>query len=118
MAEAADGGGWRRLSRRRVLRASLLLCGAALVGCGGTGGAGAGNPLLAWPAEDRWPDAFGQASAEVQEAYRFAAANPDVLRWMPCFCGCVGQGHASNLDCHVAERRSDGSILLDPMGFG
>jgi hypothetical protein len=100
------------------LRASLLLAGAALVGCGGAGGAGTVDALVAWPDEDRWPDPFRRASAEVQEAYRFAVANPDVLRWMPCFCGCAGQGHAANLDCHVAEFRPDGSVLLDAMGFG
>lgn len=112
--------GRRRLSRRDALRASLLLGGVALVGCGGKPGATGGDDaqLLAWPAEDRWPDLFWQAPAEVQEAYRYAVANPDVLRWMPCFCGCGGHGHRANIDCYVDELRSDGSVLLDRMSFG
>jgi hypothetical protein len=113
--KAYDGG--RRLSRRDALRASLLLAGAALVGCSSQQG-GTGGELLAWPAEDRWPDRFWHEPAEVREAYRFAAANPEVLRWMPCFCGCGTDGHRSNADCYVRERRADGSVLLDPMSFG
>jgi hypothetical protein len=34
-----------------------------------------------------------QLSPEVQEAYRFALANPDVLDKIPCYCGCGGVGH-------------------------
>jgi hypothetical protein len=112
---AYDGG--RRFSRRHALRSSLLLAGAALVGCSGQQGR-TGGELLAWPAEDRWPDRFWHEPAEVREAYRFAAANPEVLQWMPCFCGCGTDGHRSNADCYVRERRADGSVLLDPMSFG
>ena len=108
----------RRLSRRAVLRLSLLASGTALVGCGGSSGSSSGIGLLAWPAEDRWPDQFWQAAAEVQEAYRYAVANPDFLQWMPCFCGCGAQGHRSNLDCYVVAFRDDGAVQLDPMSFG
>ena len=110
-------GGRRRCTRRDVLGASLLLGTAVLAGCGARQAETDADALVAWPAEDRWPERFRQAPVEVQEAYRFAVTSPDVLQWMPCFCGCGGQGHASNLDCHVAERRGDGSVLLDAMGF-
>ena len=112
-----DFGGRRRCTRRDVLGSSLLLATAALAGCTEQQAATDGGALVAWPAEERWPERFRQAPQEVQEAYRFAVVSPDVLLWMPCFCGCGGQGHASNLDCHVAERRPDGSVLLDAMGF-
>src|SRR5688500_6952767 len=112
-----------RLTRRHAIGLPLLVSGLALVGCGGArkneGGSGdSGNGLLAWPAEDRWPAQFHQAAPQVQEAYRYAVANPDLIRCMPCFCGCGGQGHRSNLDCYVREYRADGSVLLDPMSFG
>jgi hypothetical protein len=109
-----------RLTRRDAVRLPLLLSGLALVGCGGSGKGpgGAGSELLAWPAKNRWPDQYQQASAQVQEAYRYAVANPDVIRYFPCFCGCGEQGHTSNLDCYVREYRDDGSVLLDPMSFG
>ena len=109
----------RRLSRRDVLGGSLLAGGIALVGCGGSqGSSGGAAGLVAWPAEDRWPDQFWRAGTEVQEAYRYAVANPDVIAWFPCFCGCGSMGHRSNLDCYVREYRRDGSVVLDAMSFG
>ncbi len=83
-------------------------------GAQGTLGADA---LLAWPAENRWPDAFWRAAPAVQEAYRFALANPQVLEYVPCFCGCGRSGHLSLKDCYVRGFRADGSVQLDAMGF-
>lgn len=48
----------------------------------------------------------------VQEAYRFAIANPAVLAKLPCYCGCGNMGHTSNLDCFVDEVAQDGSIVF------
>ena len=76
------------------------------------------DALVAWPAADRWPEVFWRAAPEVQEAYRFAVAHPDALPFIPCYCGCVTQGHRSNRDCYVREVRGDGAVVLDPMGFG
>jgi hypothetical protein len=53
------------------------------------------------------------APQAVQEAYRFAAANPDVLSRIPCYCGCGMEGHKSNLDCYVKQTGADGSIVFD-----
>ena len=44
--------------------------------------------------------------AEWQSAYAYALARPDVLQWLPCYCGCGGMGHRSNLDCFF-QRRED-----------
>lgn len=74
--------------------------------------------LAAHPERGIWPDAFRGAPLEVQEAYAYAAAHPETLRSIPCYCGCVAAGHASNLDCYVAEARRDGWLVLDPHGFG
>lgn len=49
-----------------------------------------------------------QAAPEVQEAYRFAVANREVLEKIPCYCGCNQVGHQNNYQCYVAE---DGRIL-------
>jgi hypothetical protein len=108
-----------RWSRRSLLQASLALGGVVLVGCSASDTSpGNGNELLAWPAKDRWPAQFKSATSQVQEAYRFAVANQDVLQYFPCFCGCGANGHRSNLDCYVRETRADGSVVLDPMSFG
>jgi hypothetical protein len=107
------------LTRRHALQAALGACGLVLVGCStGLSSGDAGDALIAWPAEDRWPELFHQASPRIQETYRFAVANQDLLQWMPCFCGCGQMGHTSNATCYVQEMRDDGSVVLDSMSFG
>ncbi|RME74296.1 MAG: hypothetical protein D6784_10255 [Chloroflexi bacterium] len=64
------------------------------------------------------PDFVRSAPPQVQEAYRFAIANPDVLRNFPCYCGCGAVGHKNNLDCYIKEVRADGSIEFDNHAFG
>jgi hypothetical protein len=115
-----------RLTRRRILQGAAVAAGAVLAGAGvwwlreasDAPLTEADAQLLAWPNDDRWPDLFRQAPAGVQDLYRYAAANEDVLQWLPCFCGCVEQGHASNFDCFVQQVRGDGSVVLDAMSFG
>jgi hypothetical protein len=46
----------------------------------------------------------------VTAAYEFAARNPDVLEFIPCFCGCESAGHTGNADCFVGSRNEDGSV--------
>lgn len=54
----------------------------------------------------------------VREAYLFAVAHPEVLRYMPCYCGCEELGHVSNVDCFIDEVGADGVVRIDDMGFG
>lgn len=53
------------------------------------------------------PDYVQTSAPEIQEAYRFAAANPEILRHISCFCGCNSLGHTSNLECYVNEAGFD-----------
>ena len=46
----------------------------------------------------------------VNAVYEFAARNPDVLEYIPCFCGCESAGHTGNADCFVESRNEDGSV--------
>jgi hypothetical protein len=64
-----------------------------------------------------FPEEVRQAPADVRELYEFAARRPDVLRYMPCFCGCWREGHRSNYDCFVDEVHRDGRVDIDRMGF-
>jgi len=42
-------------------------------------------------------------TSNVRDAYEFALAHPEVLSYMPCYCGCgLSVGHDSNLDCYIA----------------
>ena len=48
---------------------------------------------------------------EVTKAvYEFAARHPEVLKYMPCFCGCERMGHKGNDDCFVAGRDAQGKV--------
>lgn len=106
-----------RLSRRHFVRGMAGLAGGLLVACSDKKPA-AVPPLLARPAENVWPEMFWQADAETQETYRYAVANQESLRYIPCFCGCNEMGHTSVFDCYVRDIRKDGTVVLDPMSFG
>jgi hypothetical protein len=49
-----------------------------------------------------------RAPEVVRAAYLFAAHHPEVLRYMPCFCGCERGGHRGNDDCFVSARDAAG----------
>lgn len=54
----------------------------------------------------------------VQEAYRFALANPELLEKLPCYCGCGNMEHMDNLDCFVQDFNPDGSVVFDYHALG
>ena len=47
----------------------------------------------------------------IRDVYMFAARHPEVLEYVPCFCGCETRGHRRNADCFVRERSADGNVL-------
>ena len=56
------------------------------------------------------PNLVPRSAEFITEAYAFAARNPDVLEFVPCFCGCETAGHRGNADCFVRSRNADGSV--------
>jgi hypothetical protein len=62
-----------------------------------------------------WPEWIEQAPGDVKRLYEFQVVNGDLMRYMPCFCGCGREGHKSNRDCYVREVRPDGSVVFDDM---
>jgi Protein of unknown function with PCYCGC motif len=46
----------------------------------------------------------------VQAGYQFAAQHPEVLNYIPCFCGCERGGHKGNHDCFVSGRDAAGKV--------
>lgn len=106
------------LSRRRVLG---LGAGALLLACTPQQTSRGGDGLVALyadPSKNEWPDQLRQLPAETQAMYRYAVANEAILKWFPCYCGCVGAGHRSNFDCYVREVLPGGRVRLDTMSFG
>ena len=59
------------------------------------------------------PDYVKALPAEGQAAYAFALARPDVLQWLPCYCGCAGIPHRSNLDCYFQRREIKGTFTYE-----
>lgn len=63
-----------------------------------------------------WPDFVTQAGPEVQQLYAFQVTHGDLMRYIPCFCGCgQSDGHRNNRDCYVAAVNADGSVVFDAM---
>ena len=54
----------------------------------------------------------------VRAAYKFAAEHPEVLGYMPCYCGCERTGHRGNDDCFVTARDAHGDVTAwEPHGM-
>ena len=54
----------------------------------------------------------GPYSAEkLREAYEFVADHPDIVKHVPCFCGCGSLGHSAIQDCFVKERSRDDKVV-------
>ena len=53
---------------------------------------------------------LGRSPEVITAAYRFAAEHPEVLTYVPCFCGCERSGHRGNEDCFVKSRAANGDV--------
>lgn len=63
-----------------------------------------------------WPAFVTRAGPEVRQLYEFQLVNGELMRYMPCFCGCNAEdGHRNNRDCYVKTVNADGSVVLDSM---
>lgn len=67
---------------------------------------------------DQMPADVQAAPVAVQEAYQFASVNPDVMKDIPCYCGCGDIGHTSNYDCYVSDVDAQGKIKFDNHALG
>ena len=68
------------------------------------------------PAEVDWPSFVTDADAEVKGLYEFQITHGELMRFIPCYCGCgKSAGHRSNRDCYVKRIDADGTVVLDSM---
>ena len=67
---------------------------------------------------DHMPAEVKSAPVSVQEAYQFNVANPEIMKHIPCYCGCGAVGHTSNYDCYVADVDAAGNITFDNHALG
>ncbi len=62
-------------------------------------------------------DPLPRPTQVVVQVFQFAAEHPEVLTYMPCFCGCDHLGHQGNEDCFVRQRNSNGDVVAwEPHG--
>lgn len=92
----------------------LALASAAVSACS----TASGEVHLAMAPLDQMPAEVRSAPVAVREAYQFNVANPDIMKNIPCYCGCGGIGHTSNYDCYVSNVDADGKITFDNHSLG
>jgi hypothetical protein len=54
----------------------------------------------------------------VRSVFSFAARHPEVLHYVPCFCGCQRSGHKGNDDCFIKSRDAKGVPEWESHGMG
>ena len=64
------------------------------------------------------PEEVKNAPVSVQQAYQFAVANAELMKQMPCYCGCGDIGHTSNYACYVADVDAQGNVTYDNHALG
>ncbi len=67
---------------------------------------------------DKMPAEVRTAPSVVQQAYQFAAANPNIMQRIPCYCGCGNIGHTSNYSCYIKSSDANGKLIFDDHALG
>ncbi len=107
------------LDRPRWLAAlSLTLVAMALGGCSDRAPENGARTTIQLASISQLPPEVQLAPVAVSEAYRFAVANPAVLREVPCYCGCGAMGHTSNGACYLAAVSREGAPVFDGHALG
>jgi len=64
------------------------------------------------------PEQPARSPEVVRASYKFAAEHPEVLSYVPCYCGCEHSGHRGNEDCFVTARDAKGDVTQwEPHGM-
>lgn len=63
------------------------------------------------------PNFLNTVDPRIKDIYQVAGENLDVLKWIPCYCGCAESGsHQHNAHCFVNEVQADGTVVWDDHG--
>lgn len=96
----------------------VLLAAVVLTACSGNTATASGSNTLPMASMSGMPAEVKSAPVTVQQAYQFAAANPDTMKQIPCYCGCGAMGHTSNYSCYVQSADGQGVITYDTHALG
>jgi hypothetical protein len=103
------------MNRRDFVRGgAVVVATMAIAGCRGFEAAEHRYQLAP---ENVLPADIAKAPAEVREAYRFAINNREILRHIPCYCGCGSEGHTSNASCYVKDSSTREKLEFDRMSL-
>lgn len=102
-------------SKLPLLVLTLLLLAGSLQACSAVQASAEGVKLMPI---DKMPPEVQSAPSIVQASYQFAAANPDVMKGIPCYCGCGAMGHTSNYSCYVTSADANGKLTWDDHALG
>jgi hypothetical protein len=102
------------MKRRDFLAKGFLAAGVFVAGCARF--EAAEHPYKLAP-ENILPADIAKAPTEVREAYRFAIANRDTLKYIPCYCGCGSEGHTSNASCYFKDNSIPEKPVFDRMSL-
>ncbi len=67
---------------------------------------------------DILPREVQAAPISVQQSYQFAVKNPQILKEIPCYCGCGSMGHTSNYACYLKDDTSPDDLVFDGHALG
>jgi hypothetical protein len=104
------------MNRRDFLAVGVVTAAIVAVGVGRSFAESQHKYKLA--PENLLPEDIRSAPNEVREAYRFAIANRDTLRYIPCYCGCGADGHTSNASCYLNDSSTPKKLIFDRMSLG
>jgi hypothetical protein len=108
----------------------ILILAAAVVMAAGVAFVGAQSPAktpapsqaatkLTFPPIPSPGFAPGRPVDQTRAVYQFAAEHPEVLKYVPCYCGCESSGHPHNESCFVKRRDAAGNVVeWDTHGYG
>ena len=109
---------FRNINRSAFAILSLIIVFSTILTACGVKASSAGGTGLAMISMEGMPADVKSAPVTVQQSYQFAAANPDIMKKIPCYCGCGAMGHTSNYSCYVSSVDTSGKIEFDPHALG
>jgi hypothetical protein len=106
------------LSKTRKLLLFLLIAGPLVTAVSACSTSKTNDIHLNMMPLDKMSSDIQSAPVSVQEAYQFTSINPDVMKDIPCYCGCGSVGHTSNYDCYVSNVDAQSNLTFDNHALG
>jgi hypothetical protein len=67
---------------------------------------------LAMASMDSMPADVRSALSVVRQVYQFAAADPDEMKQIPCYCGCDDIGYSPDYSCYISGTDENEQLIF------